>query len=116
MANGTARGLQSLKHAALVLNAAETSTHMAKKNGRNRDEYDENERLGDMAGADNRSDASFGWQLPETQLKATALVDEMLRNASNMDSRTRQYLLVAAPSVGSGRAANGRSRQSARRV
>jgi proteasome-associated ATPase len=94
MANGTARGLQSLKHAALVLNAAETSTHMAKKNGRNRDEYDENERLGDMAGADNRSDASFGWQLPETQLKATALVDEMLRNASNMDSRTRQYLLL----------------------
>ncbi|HEX8237336.1 MAG TPA: AAA family ATPase [Abditibacteriaceae bacterium] len=67
---------------------------MAKKNGRNRDEYDENERLGDLAGGDNRSDASFGWQLPETQLKATALVDEMLRNASNMDSRTRQYLLL----------------------
>jgi hypothetical protein len=27
-------------------------------------------------------------------LKATASVDEMLRNASNMDSRTRQYLLL----------------------
>jgi proteasome-associated ATPase len=47
-----------------------------------------------LAGGDNRSDASFGWQLPETQLKATALVDEMLRNASNMDSRTRQYCLL----------------------
>ena len=74
---------------------------MAKKNGRDRDENDfnsnlnPNERLGDLTQSgrqDNRDD--IGFQLPETRLKATALLDEILDNATNLDSRTRQYLLL----------------------
>jgi proteasome-associated ATPase len=67
---------------------------MAKKNGRDYDNND-NERLGDMTQGgrrDNRDD--IGFQLPETRLKATALLDEILDNATNIDSRTRQYLLL----------------------
>ncbi|HEX8551589.1 MAG TPA: AAA family ATPase [Abditibacteriaceae bacterium] len=55
---------------------------MAKK--RDRDDQYENE---------NREDVNLGWQLPETHLKATALLDELL-STSNLDSRTRQYLLL----------------------
>ncbi len=66
---------------------------MAKKNGRDRNfnEYDENARLGDLTQS-GRQEINFG--LPETQIKATALLDEMLRNGSELDARTRQYLLL----------------------
>lgn len=67
---------------------------MAKKN-RNRDdginEQPENQET------DGRADVGWweeDWQLPETHLKATALLDELLSTAPNLDGRTRQYLLL----------------------
>ncbi|HVF11168.1 MAG TPA: AAA family ATPase, partial [Abditibacteriaceae bacterium] len=66
---------------------------MAKKNGRNRD-FDERERAD---GDDEREDIGFRepqWSLPETHLKATALLDEILLNYPPDDPRTRQYLLL----------------------
>jgi proteasome-associated ATPase len=72
---------------------------MAKKNNRNRgDEWNETDS---PESADSQSTQSQnvdfnegGWQLPETQLKATALLDELLRGAAGLDTRTRQYLLL----------------------
>ena len=66
---------------------------MAKNNRRDRDDntFNDNERLGDMTQG-GREDIS--WGLPETQIKATALLDEMLRNGGELDARTRQYLLL----------------------
>ena len=67
---------------------------MAKKNGRNRD--DEFSPRDDANGSNvndyTRDDYTFA--LPETQMKATALLDEILRNSAQMDARTRQYLLL----------------------
>jgi len=66
---------------------------MAKKNGRNRG-FDEREGAD---GNDEREDISFRepqWSLPETHLKATALLDEILLNYPPDDPRTRQYLLL----------------------
>ncbi len=67
---------------------------MAKKNGRNRgddfearDEEDTNSR--ESIGFNERA-----WSLPETHLKATALLDELLRVSPPQDQRTRQYLLL----------------------
>jgi proteasome-associated ATPase len=64
---------------------------MARKNGRNRDGYDSN---------DEREDVSFGasredeWQLPETQVDARGLLDEILTNYPPDNPRARQYLLL----------------------
>ena len=62
---------------------------MAKKNGRNRDD-----------GNDNRDDMEFGsprepeWRLPETQVDARGLVDEILSTYPPEHPRARQYLLL----------------------
>ncbi|MBV9866948.1 MAG: AAA family ATPase [Abitibacteriaceae bacterium] len=65
---------------------------MAKKNDRNRsDRYDGNGR------DDERDNISFGeseWSLPETHLKASALLDEVLLNYPPNDPRARQYLML----------------------
>jgi proteasome-associated ATPase len=63
---------------------------MAKKNGRNRDDYNSN---------DEREDVSFQarddeWQLPETQVEARGLLDEILTNYPPDNPRARQYLLL----------------------
>lgn len=63
---------------------------MAKKP---RNQYlNEDERPDQPEAAD---DISFtqGWQLPETHLKATALLDELL-STTDLDARTRQYLFL----------------------
>src|SRR4028118_1371822 len=66
---------------------------MAKRNGRDRDNdnFNENTRLGDMTQGGR---ADINWQLPETQLKSTALLDEILDKATALDNRTEQYLLL----------------------
>jgi proteasome-associated ATPase len=66
---------------------------MAKRNGRDRDNdnLNENTRLGDMTQGGR---ADINWQLPETQLKSTALLDEILNKATAIDNRTEQYLLL----------------------
>ena len=66
---------------------------MAKNNRRDRDDntFNENERLGDLTQSGREN---INWGLPETQIKATALLDEMLRNGSELDARTRQYLML----------------------
>src|SRR4028119_2428171 len=67
---------------------------MAKKNGRDRgDDFD----LREDDESNRRGNSGFGersWSLPETQLKATALLDELLRTSPPQDQRTRQYLLL----------------------
>ena len=64
---------------------------MAKRNGRNRD--DSNRDPDDF---NERSDIGFGseWQLPETQMDARGLVDEILSHFPPDDPRARQYLLL----------------------
>ena len=62
---------------------------MAKRNGRNRDD---NSR--DPDDFNERTDFGFGFQLPETQMSARALVDEILSQYPPDDPRARQYLLL----------------------
>ncbi len=67
---------------------------MAKRNGRNRD--DSNDFNRDPDDFNERADIGFGgeWQLPETQMDARGLVDEILSHFPPDDPRARQYLLL----------------------
>ncbi|MDQ3812325.1 MAG: AAA family ATPase [Armatimonadota bacterium] len=68
---------------------------MAKKNDRNRgDDYRDYNRDDEYSERDDIGFREPQWSLPETHLKASALLDEILTNYPHDNPRARQYLLL----------------------